>query len=279
MTSTKAWPKTPKPTDGFMTRIGSATLAVALCIGALASPAGAAPSTATTTPKNPTLGIPEARRQPGPDAAIEDKRAWCRFEVERRHIKVDLLGNQLATARSLKPDHRRSLEADLVQTATALDELDASLVSEADRAALDQRCAHIRTELYVFSLKTPQQQLVMGADAVSAAADELERSWQERTLEVEQAAAAGNPNAGVARALAIKAGEAAPTARRRVEGMAEAVLALTPADRRNRPELLVPFQQQLRSARADLREGRAALAEAAAVLDAGRVPPKRTPKR
>ena len=138
---------------------------VPLCLVFIAVAAFSAP---LALAGNATLGIPAAQPEPGPEATIDDWRAWCRFEADRRRGKVESLFGEVSASLSLSTAHRTGLNAMLTSTRDGLEALDASLATETDLGALKSTCVRLETEHLVFSLRTPQVQNVIGADTVVA---------------------------------------------------------------------------------------------------------------
>ncbi len=251
----------PSSPMSFLRRSAGVGVALLLTAG-FAAPA----AQAQDTPKLPTKGVPAAQPKPGSDASIDEKRAWCRFEIERRLIKIDLLNAQLATSKSVTPSNRHRLDAMLRASQTAMIELDAALQSIGDPVAIDQTCKKVETQHLVFSLRTPQLQNVVTADGVVRVAGILGQVAADLGPSVDAAAAKGNPHTARMRELLADGEALSAGAATRVNGLADAMMVLTPADWRANRDVIVPYQQRNRASRADLVKARADITEVIELL-------------
>jgi len=221
--------------------------------------------TAFSTPSalagNATLGIPAAQPEPDPDATIDDWRAWCRFEADRRRGKVESLSTEVAASLSLSTAHRDGLNTMLTATRDGLEALDAALATETDLDALKRTCVELETQHLVFSLRTPQVQNVIGADAVVTRSRTVESDSNALAPQIGAAELIGNPNVARMRELNATDLVLAPGARARVAGVSNALLALTPADWLAQRDILVPYQEKNRQSRAELETAKANIEE------------------
>ena len=210
---------------------------------------------------NATLGIPSAQPEPAADASIDEWRAWCRFEADRRRGKVDSLFGEVSASLSLSTAHRTALNDMLTATRSGLEALDASLAVEPDLVKLEQTCQHLETDHLVFSLRTPQVQNVIGADTVVTRSRTVEADSNALTPQIDAAELIGNPN--VARMRELNAADLvlAPGARTRVAGVSNALIAITPAIWLAQRDILTPYQEKNRLARADLDTAKANIEE------------------
>ncbi|MFN8222608.1 MAG: hypothetical protein U0R50_05080 [Gaiellales bacterium] len=224
---------------------------------------------------NATLGIPSALPEPAEDASIDDWRAWCRFEAERRRGKVESLFGEVSASLSLSAAHRSGLDAMLTSTRDGIEAIDASLAAESDLAALKQTCVRIETEHLVFSLRTPQVQNVIGADAVVTRSRQVESESTTLAPQIDAAELIGNPYVARMRELNAEVTALALGARGTVAGVANALLALTPPDWLAQRDVLVPYQERNRSARTDLEKAKADIEEIKRLLQWR--PPDATP--
>lgn len=210
---------------------------------------------------NATLGIPSALPEPAADAPLDEWRAWCRFETDRRRGKVESLFGEVSASLSLSAAHRTALNAMLTSTRDGIEAIDAALSSESDLEALKRTCVRIETEHLVFSLRTPQVQNVIGADAVVTRSRSLESEIDTLAPQIDGAEALGSPHVVRMRELSAEVLALAPGARNGVSGVSNALIALTPADWLANREILVPYQERNRVARADLDKAKADVEE------------------
>jgi hypothetical protein len=251
-------------------KAGAVTLLTALSFGTGLT------TVAAEAPANPTKGIPAALPEPGADAALEEKMAWCRFEVERRVIKLDLLDAEVARSASLSSSHRAGVVEVLTGTRSGVLALDAAIAAETDRGRLDKLCRQLETQHLVFSLRTPQVQNIIGADTVVTLSRSLRGVSDDLGPRIDAAEAIGNPYVARMRELNAAVVTLTDDARVLVDGIADALGRLTPPDWLANRQVLIPFQQKNREARAGLVLAREHIEEIRRLLEWQPEPPSTT---
>jgi hypothetical protein len=222
-----------------------------------------------------SVGVPASLPTPAADAPIDDHRTWCRFEAELRIVKLGLLDAEVAASLSLSAAHRTSLNDLLAATRSGIGAIDASLAGETDLGALLSQCQRLETEHLVFSLRTPQVQNVIGADTVVTRSRSVKTESGTLAPLIDAAEVVGNPHVTRMRELSAAVVPLADGARAGVTGVSNALVAVTPADWLANRDILTPFQDKNRVARADLETAKAHIAEIRRLLLW--VPPDATP--
>lgn len=224
---------------------------------------------------NPTLGVPPAAPLPLTDAADDEWRGWCRSEVARRVLKLDLLDAEVAASLSLSSAHRGALVNLLSQLRADMGAADAQLVAAGDRAAIDAVCSRIEPDHLVFSLQTPKVQNVIGADTVVTRSRSLKSDSDLLGPQIDAAATIGSPHVTRMRELNAEVVQLVTGARANVAGVADGLLALGPADWLANRQVVAPFQETNRQARNDLTRAKELIDEIRRLLQW--TPPDATP--
>lgn len=187
-------------------------------------------------------------------------------EIDRRLATIDRLENVIETSRALTDDHQAALQRILDNAAAGLRALRAEIEADTTLAELREDINSIFEEFRIYVLVTRQVWLVVAADTVDVAGAGLEETAADLAVLIERAEAAGQDvTEAVAHLEAMEAAIAEALAS--VEGVAEDVLPLTPADWNDgtAEPILRAARQAIADARADLRT---ALAEARQVIAA-----------
>jgi hypothetical protein len=225
------------------------------------------PSAAAATPARQADPGPTA---PGPGetdpaARLEQARARCVAELDRRLTTLTRLENATTGAEVLTDAHRASMLAIQQDERDALTGLRGEVEVAPDRATLEPLCRSIATDHRIYRLRVPQAHLTIGFDRAAAATDRLEEAAGRLQAGVDERAAAGEDVTEAQRAVDTLLLEIA-AARAGTEGQADALLAVSPADVNADPGLVARFREASVSARGDLRQAMTAAREAARFL-------------
>jgi hypothetical protein len=200
------------------------------------------------------------------DPTVENYQKVGLCEIDRRLATIDRLGNAIETSRALTDDHQAALQAILDGSAEGLRALRAEIEADTTIAELRQNINSIFEDYRIYVLVVRQVWLVTAADTVDMAGARLNETAADLAVLIERAEAAGQD---VTEAKAhLEAMEAAVAeALAGVDGVAEDVLPLTPADWNAgiAGPILREARQAIVDARADLRT---AMAEARQVIAA-----------
>ena len=208
-----------------------------------------------------------AWRKAHAEPTVENYKAVGLCEIDRRLATIDRLGNGVADARALTDDHQAALQRILDRSAAGLRSLRAEIEADTTVPELRGDITGIFEDFRIYALVTPQVSLVIGADTVEAAGAALDDTAVDLATLIARAEAAGKD---VAEAKAhLAAMEAAiDEALDGVDGVAVAVLPLTPADWNAglAGPILRKARQAIADARADLRTAKAEARQVIAAL-------------
>jgi len=232
---------------------------------ALAARPAATPDTAATTDARHGVGrcAPlwlTARAEP----TVENWEAVGLCEIDRRLETLSVLQARVDASAVLTDVHERALDEILSSTQSGLRALRAEIEADTTLAELREDITSIFEDYRVYALVVRQVWLVVGDDTVDVTADGFDTAADRLEAAIDAAEAAGK-DIGDARAHLAAMIRHVEAARDEVDGDAEAVLALTPADWND--ESAQPILREARQSLADARGHlRAAIAEARQVL-------------
>jgi hypothetical protein len=198
------------------------------------------------------------------DPTVENYQAVGLCEIDRRLGTLAVLQTKVDASAVLTDAHEAALDEIIASTQQGLRELRAEIEADTTLAELREDITSIFEDYRVYALVVRQVWLVVGDDTVDVTADGFDTAADRLEAAIDAAEAAG-ADIGDARehlAAMIRHVEAA---RDEVDGDAEAVLALTPADWND--ESAQPILREARQSLADARGHlRAAVQEARQVL-------------
>jgi hypothetical protein len=198
------------------------------------------------------------------EATVENWQAVGLCEIDRRLETLTVLQTKVDASAVLTDAHERALDEILSSTQQGLRALRAEIEADTTLEELREDITKIFEDYRVYALVVRQVWLVIGDDTVDVTADGFDAAADRLEAAIDAAEAAGK-DIGDARehlAAMIRHVEAA---REEVDGDAEAVLALTPADWND--ESAQPILREARQSLADARGHlRSAIAEARQVL-------------
>ncbi len=187
-------------------------------------------------------------------------------EIDRRLVTIERLQHVVISAPALTDDHEAALEAILNDSAAGLRALRAEIEADTTVPELREDIASIFEDFRIYALVTRQVWLVRAADTVDAAGARLTGAAEHLAALIERAEAKGKDVTEAQEHLAaMKA--AIAEALEGVDGVAEDVLPLTPADWNagTAGAILRAARQAIADARVDLRT---AMTEARQVIAA-----------
>jgi len=200
------------------------------------------------------------------DPTVANYQAVGLCEIDRRLATIDRLGNAIETARALTDDHQVDLQGILDNAASGLRALRAEIEADTTLAELRADIKSVFVDFRIYALVTRQVWLVVAADTVDLAGAKLDETAADLAVLIERAEAAGQ-DVTEAKAHLAAMEAAIDEALAGVDGIAEEVLPLTPADWNagTAGPILREARQAIADARADLRTS---MAEARQVIAA-----------
>ena len=238
----------------------------ALAASAPGARAATAPSQAEQLPDR--VHCAQAWKTAAADPTVANYQAVGLCEVDRRLATIDRLGNAIEGSRPLTDGHQAALQAILDESAAGLRALRAEIEADTTLPELRKDINSIFTEYRIYVLVVRQVWLVMGADTIDAAGAKLDETAADLAVLIERAEAAGQDVTEAKEHLAAMEAAIAE-ALAGVEGVADDVLPLTPADwnagtagpiLREARQAIVDARADLRTATAEARQVIAALA-------------------
>lgn len=198
--------------------------------------------------------------------SVETLKAAGLCEIDRRLATIERLNTVVDTSRALTDAHQAALEAILDGSAAGLRALRAEIEADTTVPELREDIRSIFEDFRIYALVTRQVWLVNGDDLVDAAGARLGQAADRLAAAIAQAEANGK-DVTEARAHLAAMQAAIADALAAVDGDAEAVLDLTPADWNagTASPILRAARESIAAARADLRT---AMTEARQVLAA-----------
>jgi len=208
----------------------------------------------------------EAWRAAAADPTVEHYEAVGLCEIDRRLATIERLENAIEGSRPLTDAHQAALQEILDESAAGLRALRAEIEADTTLAELREDIGSIFEDYRIYVLVVRQVWLVMAADTVDAAGAALDETAGDLAVLIERAEANGQDVTEAKEHLAAME-VAIAEALAGVDGVAEDVLPLTPADWNagTAGPILRESRQAIADARADLRT---AMAEARQVIAA-----------
>jgi hypothetical protein len=257
---------------GRLTRIAGPLAGVLLALAVAATPALAAlrpatPSAASVAPAEELTGrhrCATAWRAAAADPTVANYQKVGFCEIDRRLATIDRLGNAIEGSRPLTDGHQAALEAILDDSAAGLRALRAEIEADTTLPELREDIGSIFEDYRIYVLVVRQVWLVVAADTVDVTGAALDETAADLAVLIERAEAAGQDVIEAKGHLAAMEASIAE-ALAGVDGVAEDVLPLTPADWNagTAGPVLREARQAITDARADLRT---ATAEARQVI-------------
>lgn len=183
--------------------------------------------------------------------ALDKARADCTAAIVARFGELDRLTAEISKAKNLTSSHHASANDIITSSRTGLTTLKAKVAADADAATLKADCESVRTDFRIYALRSPQIHEVIAADAETAATTEL----------LTTATKLGSVLAGLPSSVDTTAAKAAlddmnaklADAGTVLTGVADRIIALTPADYNANPAVLDTDHTALKTGRGDLR--------------------------
>jgi hypothetical protein len=253
--------------------IPAASLILAVAVGSTpvlaASVPGADGGTVRTSQAQQSVDrvrCAEAWRKATANPTVESYQAVGTCEIDRRLTTIDRLGNAIESARALSDDHQAALQRILDGSAAGLRALRAEIEADTTLAELRPDIKSIFEDYRIYVLVTRQVWLVTAADTVDAAGAALDGTAADLQKLIDEAEANGK-DVTEAKAHLATMESAVDAALVSVDGVAEDVLPLAPADWNagTAGPILRAAHQSIVDARGDLRT---AMSEARQVIAA-----------
>jgi hypothetical protein len=208
----------------------------------------------------------EAWRKAAANPTVESYQAVGTCEIDRRLATIDRLGNAIESARALTDDQQAALQRILDGSTAGLRALRAEIEADTTLAELRPDIKSIFEDYRIYVLVTRQVWLVTASDTVDAAGAALDREAADLQTLIDEAEANGK-DVTDAKAHLGAMESAVDAALASVDGVAEDVLPLTPADWNAGAAgpILRAAHQSIVDARGDLRT---AMSEARQVIAA-----------
>ncbi|MDH3752830.1 MAG: hypothetical protein OEU32_03060 [Acidimicrobiia bacterium] len=201
------------------------------------------------------------------DFDIDTVRARCLAAIDRRLDDLATASARLAGVDVLPADHLGSLESIIGATESGLTELAPAIESAADATELRTECGKIAPDYRVYLVVLPQAHLTVGDARVEAAVERGTDAIGQLDEAIAEAIQAGADTAE-AQQLRDQAAAQLDAADTAGDGVAEAVLAVTPASWNDGPgaETLAAAREDLQLARSSLHDARESLRAAVEAL-------------
>ena len=214
-------------------------LATALAVS-LAAPL-AAPAFADTPPSTSA-----------PARDLGAAKARCTAAIDVRLAKLTQLEGRVDRAKRLTDGHRATLHGINTNARTGLTALRTKIEGDSDAATLKSDCQSIVLDYRIFALRAPQENLVIAADAETAAVTKLQSVEPKLSDAIAKAEAAGK-DVTAAKAAFADLEAKVNDASQHVTGLANTVIGYQPADYNANHELLTPARTNVKTAVADLK--------------------------
>jgi len=188
---------------------------------------------------------------------LEAARTACLSALDRRVTRLDQLTSKVNGDQHLTDAHRSSLSGIVSHARSGMDTLRPQVQAATDAASLRTPCESMVNDYRVFALVSPQVHLTRAADAAAAGITKLADVDTKIHAAIDTAAAAGKD---VTKATADAEAFSAAVAKvgTDVGGLADAVLAVTPAAYNANHGVLDAARAQAKTARADAKAARTA---------------------
>src|SRR5947209_19127903 len=169
-----------------------------------------------------------------PDRArdVDSVKAKCAAAVDARLTELTKLDGAVTAAKNVTDGHRSTMTSNNAAARAGLTDLKTKIAGDADASALKTDCKSVVLDYRVFALRAPQERLVIAADAESAAVAKLQALGDKVPADLE-----------------AKVADAAL----QINGVADAVLAKTPADYNADHDVLEPSRAAVKAAAGDLK--------------------------
>jgi hypothetical protein len=213
----------------------------------LAGTAAADPTTSTTA---------ATRSRTTQTRSLGGEKLRCTAAIDLRLAELTRLDRRLGVAKNLSDGHRSTLSGINATARSGLGDLKAKIAADSDAGTLRTDCQSIVLGYRIFALRAPQENLVIAADAESAAIAKLEALAPKLSAAIAKAQANGTDVNAAEQALADLNAKVAD-AGHLTTGVADAVIAFQPADHNANHDVLKPTRTSIRAAAADLKTARA----------------------
>jgi hypothetical protein len=189
----------------------------------------------------------------------------CHVAIDNRHTALATLGQQVNAAPTLSVAHHGTIAATISASNAGLDGLKPAIDAAADRAALAAACHPITVDYRVYALVVPQSEMAIGFDAGAAAAVTFNAYESGADAVIAAEKAAGKDTSAPEATLASLRAESASIATA-IDGKADGVLTVKPADWNANRAVLEPYRESLVQSVEHLKGARVLASQLAAQL-------------
>lgn len=185
-----------------------------------------------------------------PDAGLDTIQARADRATDERIRAIDRALDRLENADALTDDHRATIVETLTADRAAMEELQAQIAAETDRGDALDAYQSIFTDYRVFAVSIPQALYTVGADRLTEVAlPRLERAYDGLAAISDDTEALAELRAAIDEATDL------------ADGIADAALAVEPADYNDDSTVLAELRLELREAAAATRDAVSAARE------------------
>lgn len=184
----------------------------------------------------------------------------CNAAIDHRHTTLAALDQRANAAVALTAAHRSTIETTIDATNTGLDSLKPAIDAATDRATLTAACHPITVDYRVYVLVVPQSSMAIGFDIDAAAVTTLDAFETSADAIIAAEKALGKDTTAAEATLAslrIESGAVAAA----IDGKADNVLTVKPADWNADNAVLKPYRESLATAVGHLRTARGLAAQ------------------
>jgi hypothetical protein len=197
--------------------------------------------------------LPSAAAADG--AALQAGKDLCRAAINGRHSALASLQSRAGGATSLSTAHRGAIDSTIAATDAGLDALVPAIDAATDRASLSEACHHITVDYRVYAVVVPKSVMAIGFDVDTAAATTLAAFATGADAVIAAEKAAGKDTTAAEATLAALRTESTALVAA-IDGRADAVLGVEPADWNADHAVLAPYRQSLADAVGHLKTAR-----------------------
>lgn len=196
------------------------------------------------------VGVSGAAAEGGDGSKLTAARTKCLAGIDRRIDALESTSAKLADAKYLTDAHRSTLAGEVSTTLDGVKALRPQVEADTKAADLRTHCTAVVKDFRVFAVVLPKVHLTRGADAAAAAVAKMATVQPKIDAAIEAASNAGKDTttveadqAALSAALDKLSGD--------VEGLADSVLGVSPADFNADNDVLDAAKAKGKAARAD----------------------------
>ena len=204
-----------------------------------------------------TIGTSTAGAESPSGPKLEAARTACLTGIDNRITRLNQLTSKVSADKYLTDGHRSSLSGIVSHALDGMNTLRPQVQAATDAASLRTPCTAVVNDYRVYALVSPQVHLTRAADAAAHGITKLSDVDAKIDTAIASAAAAGK-DVTTATADADAFTAAVAKVNTDIGGLADSVLALTPADYNANHGALDAARAQAKAARTDAKAARTA---------------------